>query len=231
MSLVLAIQPDGGQAARLASVCRRIGADFVLAASAAEALASLAGRVPDVVLTAPLLPASDETLLADHLRALGDGGLHVQVLAAPLLGAPGAPPQPGGVLDALRRRRRVSSPPACDPLVYAGELSGHLLRAVAERIAIMGEPIVAPPLDEAPAPAGNPEPETAAACLPVPPAPNAVAAAGPGAAGSGRTSGDPHPAPRRPRRRRRRVPDDAAYFDPERSSFAAVLEKLDEVSG
>ena len=227
MSLVLAVQPDPDQAARLSSVCRRIGAELVLAASAPEALAALGGRVPDVVLTAPLLPAADDAAIAERLRTLGEDALHVQALAAPILGQPVVEPQARGLLKAFRRPRPAAGPAVCDPLAFAGELSGHLLRAVAERAAITGEPIVAPPFDEVPTDDGSAA-GTAASPRGVPQTVTApvdidLTSLLDGIAESPRKRKSPGG-----RRRKRRVYDDAAYFDPSRCEFAAVLEKFDE---
>ena len=99
MSLVLAIQPDDDQAARLKAACRRVGAELVIAPTAPQAIAALGSRVPDLILSAPLLPASDEAAVAAHLRELGPDALHVQALTAPVLGEPGPEaPAPRGLL-------------------------------------------------------------------------------------------------------------------------------------
>jgi CheY-like chemotaxis protein len=224
MSLVLAIQPDDAQAAQLTSVCRRIGADLVLAPTAPQALASLGDRIPDVVLSAPLLPASDEAAIAERLRALGDGALHVQALSAPVLGEPIVEPQPRGLLKAFRRQRPASGPSVCDPAVFAGELSGHLLRAVAERAAITGQPIEAPSFDatfDAAFGAAFDKPAASDAAptdIDLTPLLDGIAE-------------ESRPRTRKgqgPRRRKRRRYDDAAYFDPQRSEFAAVVDRFDE---
>lgn len=138
MSLVLAIQPDRDQAARLAAVCRRIGTDLVLAPSAPEALAALGSRVPDLVLSAPLISAHDEAAVSDRLRELGPAALHVQSITAPLLGdRVEEPPRPRGFFAALRLRRPdVTVPATCDPNAFAEQISGYLLRAIAERAAL-----------------------------------------------------------------------------------------------
>ena len=138
MSLVLAIQPDADQAARLAAICRRIGTDLVLASTAHQALASLGNRVPDVVLCPPLLPAHEEEAVAGRLRELGPAALHVQSLTAPLLGdTPPEPTRPRGLFSALRSRRNGDArPAACDATTFAQQMSAYLLRAVAERTAL-----------------------------------------------------------------------------------------------
>jgi CheY-like chemotaxis protein len=229
MSLVLAIQPDSTQAARLTSVCRRIGTELVLAPSAVEALAVLGERIPDVILSAPLLPASDEAAIAERLRAMGEDALHVQTLGAPILGAPIVHTEPGGLLEALRRRRPATAPAVCDPLAFAGELSAHLLRAVAERAAITGVRIEAPSLDIVAGPVdprgagANPETDTTTdhnqpVDIDLTPLLETIEEKAPLRSRKGRPS----------RRRKPRLSDDAAYFDPDRCTFAAVREAFDE---
>ena len=287
MSLVLAVQPDASQAERLASVCRRIGTDLVLAASAPEALAALGCRIPDVILSAPLLPASDEAAIAERLRALGDDALHVQAISAPVLGdLPVAEPEPKGLLKAFKRPRRAAAPAVCDEVAFAGELSGHLLRAVAERASMAAEPIEADVPEIAPAAAQPPDDlwphsrvtgyqvqNPATARLRLNDVRQRSADQEPDAGEQVRlnhlpqgygeqepdTTGIPDPGSRIPdpdapldielislvdaiaeeckprkrkgqarRSRKRRVHDDAAYFDPSRSEFAAVVDKFDE---
>jgi CheY-like chemotaxis protein len=229
MSLVLAIQPDPDQAARLLSVCRRIGAEVVLASSASDALATLGDRVPDVILSAPLLPVSDDAAIADRLRSLGEDALHVQALSAPLLGEPLLEPQPRGLFKAFTRQRRPAGPAVCDPLVFAGELSGHLLRAVAERAALTGVPIEAPSLDDLRSMdvvsgfSRTPNDRPLVRSRREPPVDIDLTSLLDGIAERGSQARKTTS-----RRRRRRIYDDAAYFDPARCRFAAVLEKFDE---
>lgn len=222
MSLVLAVQPDADQGARLTSVCRRIGVEIVLAPYAPEALAALGDRVPDVIVTTPLLPADDGAAIAERLRALGGEALHVQMLSAPILGEPVAEPPRRGLLKSFRRSRRTAAPAVCDPLVFAGELSGHLLRAVAERAALTGEPIVAPSIDEIlmPRAFNLRPPETIAAPTEVELTPLLDWMKEGTQPRKRKSQGG--------RRRRRRVYEDAAYFDPARCEFAALVDKFDE---
>ena len=87
-SLIVAIERDRDQAARLETVVRtRDGADLVPAGSTPEALAALGDRVPDLILAPPLLPARDEAAVADRLRQLGPMAAHVQTITVPRLGS------------------------------------------------------------------------------------------------------------------------------------------------
>lgn len=136
MPLILAVEPDRRQASHVASVLRhRLEAELVIAESAARALDSLADRVPDVLLTSPLLSWQDEAALAARLRDLGPAAAHVQALTIPILATskPIAAPRKG-VLSALRRHRvRASTPDGCEPSVFAEQVALYLERASAER--------------------------------------------------------------------------------------------------
>ena len=69
MQLILAIDADKRQAAQLAALVRgRFDAEFVQATSAGEALQVLAERVPDLIMTSPLLSPFDDGVLAEYLR-------------------------------------------------------------------------------------------------------------------------------------------------------------------
>src|SRR2546425_9886710 len=100
MPLILAIEPDRKQAARVAAIARgQLGAELVVAESSERAFETLAGRLPDLILTSLLLSPKDETALADRLRDLDAAGSHVQTLTIPVLAAPGrGNGQGGGIL-------------------------------------------------------------------------------------------------------------------------------------
>jgi hypothetical protein len=140
MPLILAVEPDKRQAAQLAAVVReRLRADLVIADTAEHALAALADRVPDLILTSALLSTRDETALADHLRSLDAAAAHVQTLTVPVLG--GATPRPSvgrGMLSALLRDRGQAgaAPDGCDPAVFAEQCAAYLERAEQERTAV-----------------------------------------------------------------------------------------------
>ena len=128
MSLILVVDPDSRHAAHVASMARQhLKAEFVTADSGFRALEVLADRVPDIVLTAPLLPTRDEAVLSDYLRALGDAGAHVQTLTIPILSASGAPQR--GVRGRFRRDRPGPSPDGCAPELFAQQVHHYLQRA------------------------------------------------------------------------------------------------------
>src|SRR5688572_22405037 len=136
MPLIVAIEPDRGQASRLTAVVRaRIqGAELLLASASTTALEKLGDRVPDVILTSPLLSPRDEAALADRLRQLGERAARVPTLTIPVLGdmtaATATQPQKRGLLSVLRRGKRPAAAPApaegCDPEVFADEISAYL---------------------------------------------------------------------------------------------------------
>jgi hypothetical protein len=121
-----------------------------VAPTAAEAVELLDGRVPDVLLTAPLLPSHEEAAMTDHLRQLGPAADHVQTLTIPLLAGSADRDRP--VLSAFRRDRggrknNRTEPEGCDPAVFAEQITEYLREAQERR------ETPAPPPRPAPAPA------------------------------------------------------------------------------
>ena len=144
MQLILAIDADKRQAAQLAALVRgRFDAEFVQAESAGEALQVLAERVPDLIMTSPLLSPFDDGVLAEYLREIGPAGAHVQTLRIPVLGV--AKPAGRGLFSFGRKRRNESAPDGCDPTFFADEIAVYLARAAEERQATNGSP--EPPAD------------------------------------------------------------------------------------
>ena len=132
MQLILAIDADKRQAAQLAALVRgRFDAEFVQATSAGEALQALAERVPDLIMTSPLLSPFDDGVLAEYLREIGPAGAHVQTLRIPVLGV--AKPAGRGLFSFGRKRRNESAPDGCDPTFFADEIAVYLARAAEER--------------------------------------------------------------------------------------------------
>jgi hypothetical protein len=169
MPLILAIESDKRQANQLTAMVRgRLRAELVLADAAEPALAALGGRVPDLILTSPLLSTKDEAALAGHLRELGDAAAHVHSLTIPVLDTPLPRMMPGrGMLSTLLGDR-VSSPAApdgCDPAVFAEQCAEYLERAKAERT---GHSFDEPEAVEPPVPIFTPAPPVVSAPEPVP---------------------------------------------------------------
>jgi len=129
MSVILAIESNQQQIAQLTAIVRGLGAELVSAKTAERALAALGDRVPDLILTPPLLLPKDEFALTDRLRELGTAALHVQMLSVPILASPSAPARDKRSL--LRRGKDESV--GCDPDVFGKQIAEYLERAVVER--------------------------------------------------------------------------------------------------
>ena len=128
MQLVLAIDADRRQADQLAGlVSRRLAVELVQATSAGEALQALGDRVPDLILTSPLLSPFDEGVLAEYLREIGTAGAHVQTLRIPVLGV--AKPEGRSLFSFGRKRKADSAPDGCDPSFFVDEIAVYLARA------------------------------------------------------------------------------------------------------
>lgn len=134
MSIILAIEPDRRRAAQLTGMARaHLRAELLVAPTAAQAVDALDGRVPDVLLTAPLLPSHEEAAMADYLRQLGAAAAHVQTLTIPLL-AGGSGERDRPVLSAFRRERTSrTEPEGCDPAVFAEQITEYLREAKERR--------------------------------------------------------------------------------------------------
>src|SRR5262245_29133165 len=151
MSIIVAIEPDRRRATQLNAMARaHLRAELLVAPTAAQAIESLNGRIPDVLLTAPLLPSHEEAAMADHLHQLGPAAAHVQTLTIPLLAGGADRDRP--VLSAFRRdrggrNRNRTEPEGCDPAVFAEQITEYLREARERR-----EAPAPPPLRPAPAP-------------------------------------------------------------------------------
>src|SRR4029078_3681951 len=72
MPLILAIDSDRRQSEHLATLMRKsLKVELVQATSAGEGLHALQDRVPDLILTSPLLSPFDDGVLDEYLRELG----------------------------------------------------------------------------------------------------------------------------------------------------------------
>lgn len=141
MQLILAIDSDTRRSEQLATLVHAtLTVDLVQATSAGEALHSLKDRIPDLILTAPLLSPFDDGVLDEYLRDLGTAAAHVQTLRIPMLSAG---PRKGSVakrLFSLGRSKKseassAASPEGCDPKVFADEIAHYLTRSLEERSA------------------------------------------------------------------------------------------------
>jgi hypothetical protein len=154
MSIILAIEPDRRRASQLTGMARaHLRAELLVAPTAAQAVDMLDGRVPDVLLTAPLLPSQEEAAMAEYLRQLGPSAAHVQTLTIPLLAGGADRDRP--VLSAFRRDKNRSSrsePEGCDPAVFAEQITEYLREARERRDAPQLPPRPAPAVETTPVP-------------------------------------------------------------------------------
>jgi CheY-like chemotaxis protein len=148
MALILAIESDRRQVNHLTAMVRaRLHAELVLADTAEAALERLGDRLPDLILTSPLMSPKDEQALTDRLRKLDGVASHVQTLTlpffAPVKSRSAAPAR--GVLSALLGDRSgEATPDGCDPAVFAEQCRAYLERSAAEREARVPNEIVLP---------------------------------------------------------------------------------------
>jgi CheY-like chemotaxis protein len=151
MPLLLAIEPDSRQASLIAGLAHgTLGAEVVVTSSASDAVAVLANRVPDLILTSLLLSPRDESLLADRLRELDAAGTRVQTLVIPVLAEPTSEPRQNKLFARLNwRRPKASGPDACSPSVFADQIAEYLKRAAADR-ALAGTPRSSAPASSPP---------------------------------------------------------------------------------
>lgn len=213
--LILAIEPDRQQASQLTSIARGLSVQLVLVESAARALEALSDRLPDLILTPPLLSRRDDLALTERLRNFGEVGAHIQMLTIPILEVPEPPSRGGGMLSALRREKPgAAGPTECDTNTFSEQIAVYLERAAAARLARAEPPPQGPGVWPADDKAVLIRDEFFHA-TPIPPAPAATADAIERNTAEGYQS-DPS--------------DEWSYFDPEQPRFAALLAKLDEIA-
>ena len=138
MQLILAIDSDPRRSEQLAALVRaKLKVDLVQAPSAGEGLHALKDRVPDLILTAPLLSPFDDGVLDEYLRDLGSAATHVQTVRIPMLSATPKKKSARSLFGLGRKKKQTSSatPDGCDPMVFADEIAHYLTRSAEERSA------------------------------------------------------------------------------------------------
>jgi hypothetical protein len=153
MQLVLAIDSDPRRSEQLASLVRaRLTVDLVQATSAGEGLHALQDRIPDLILTSPLLSPFDDGVLDEYLRDLGAAGAHVQAVRIPVLSAGPMKRALAKRLFSLGRTKATSAatPDGCDPKVFADEIAVYLSRAAGARQSVAAVVEALSPRQEAP---------------------------------------------------------------------------------
>jgi hypothetical protein len=150
MPLILAIDSDRRQSEQLAALMRKsLKVELVQATSAGEGLHALQDRIPDLILTSPLLSPFDDGVLDEYLRELGIQAAHVQTVRIPVLSAVSKPS--ARTLFSLRKKKTPSTAPdGCDPKVFADEIAQYLARAQERRAAKASATPVSANTDDAP---------------------------------------------------------------------------------
>ena len=137
MQLILAIDSDPRRSEQLANLVRsRLQVDLVQATSAGEGLHALRDRVPDLILTSPLLSPFDDGVLDEYLRDLGTAATHVQTVRIPMLSNGPRKKSAAKRLFSLGRNKTQTSsaaPDGCDPKVFADEIAHYLTRSLEGR--------------------------------------------------------------------------------------------------
>ena len=130
--LILAIAPDRGNASQLKSIASQVNAELRLTDSVEAGLAALSERIPDLILTPPLLSARDDMALTGRLRELGGAAAHIQTLTIPTLQS--VDPPLSGMFGTLRRdKARPAGPEACETATFAEQVAVYLKGAIEAR--------------------------------------------------------------------------------------------------
>jgi len=107
MARILAIEPDLERSVTLQRlVSEHLNVEVVLTASTDDALDTLAGVPPDLILTSSLLSPGDDEQLAAHLRAAPDLDHLPILMIPPLVESKESHRKPEGLLSRLLRLRR-----------------------------------------------------------------------------------------------------------------------------
>jgi|SRR5688572_8262721 len=137
MQLILAIDSDPRRSEQLASLVHaKLRVDLVQATSAGEGLHVLKDRIPDLILTPPLLSPFDDGVLDEYLRDLGAAGAHVQTVRIPVLSSEPRKKAFASRLFVLGLNKvptSAATPDGCDPMVFADEIAVYLARAADAR--------------------------------------------------------------------------------------------------
>ena len=149
-SHVLAIETDAARTSALRHVFDSyVTADLVIVSSLTEALASIARRIPDLVLTSAFLPPREEAAITAQLKEL-PGTRHLQIVTIPYFIQQEVPSGARNVLRFWNRRRSLIDP-FCELETVARQINEYLAQARLMRMAGSAErddapihPIVVP---------------------------------------------------------------------------------------
>jgi hypothetical protein len=131
---ILAIEPDPARASALRRIVRtQVRADLEIVTSTNDAIRSITERVPDLVLTPPLLPPSDEAALISHLKKLARPD--VQAIIVPQFVDTTEPGHESSRRFEWLLRRSPVRHSGCDPHTLAEQIEEYLEEARAARMA------------------------------------------------------------------------------------------------
>src|SRR5262245_19049209 len=131
MSLVLAIEPDSGQADRLRQMIRdQVDAELVMVTSAYAAIVAMNRQVPDVLLFGRSVAHRHQNTVLKHLRSLNDGAAP-QALTIPSLTPGEAAPQKNSRFGFGWGRQ--ATPDGPDPARFVEQITEALAKATAGR--------------------------------------------------------------------------------------------------
>ena len=134
---ILAIEPDSRTGAVLHRILdkRLLRADLKVVRTIDAALGSIAGQVPDLILTSTFLPPADLTRLIDELGRRDDA-THTQIISTPhALEEPEGPfyDESGRILR-FPLPRRVGGAFSCDPVLLRHQVDEYLEQARTLRV-------------------------------------------------------------------------------------------------
>jgi len=134
---ILAIEPDPARAHMLSRAFRRlVHLDVKIVASTDEAIESIGGRMPDLVMTSTFLAPADEAVLTAHVRRMREAS-HLQIINLPYFlesdEASSADPTSARLLGFLRRRQPAGLRPRCDLRTLCQQIEEYVEQALEGR--------------------------------------------------------------------------------------------------
>jgi len=146
---LLIVEPDGQRAGLLGRILRPLSAiELRIVPRVTDAIRAITEKIPDLVMTSPLLPPSDESELWTQIRRT-TGASHVQVINLPYSidsSRSSADASRGSMFQFLRRSSGRSRG-ACDASTLQDEIQQYLAKAVTQRDEAnlrVPDPVIAP---------------------------------------------------------------------------------------
>ena len=130
LPFILAVNPDPLEARALRNaLSEHVKADVLLVASKEEAFTAIDKRIPELILLHAFMPPDDEEHFIAYLSKV-PGAEYVQVISIPqLLRSTDCDQRQGLLLGGFRRRRSKVIQIACDPHLFAADVTEYLALA------------------------------------------------------------------------------------------------------